>query len=227
MVVDTFQSIRGREIRKNDVYGNDVAELKLIKKFALDNRICIVLVHHLRKAKEETDIFNNILGSTGIWGTIDSGIMLAKKKEEDAETHLRVKGRGIPQKSLVITLDEETFHWTLVGSPAEQEERRRKDLYENNVVVRTIKHLLKLNPYGWTGTASDMMMAAYDMDGAMPAESPRSIGKTLADLKLKLYADGICYEDKRSGKERKHRFWKKGFRMPQQSFIETKEPDGE
>jgi len=94
-------------------------------------------------------------------------------------------------------------------------------------VVRTVKYLLKHNPYGWTGTASDILMAACDMDGVMPGDTPKTIGRALADLKLKLYADGICHEDKRTGKERKHRFWKKGFKVPQRSIYENEDKDGE
>jgi hypothetical protein len=221
VVVDTLQNIRGKEIKKNDVYGNDVAELKQIKKFAIQNHLCIVLVHHLRKSKDDGDSFNNILGSTGIWGTVDTGITLTKRKEEDTEVKMQVRGRGVKRREFILTLDENNFHWSFVGTPQEQEERRRKDEYDNNAVVRTVKYILKQYPYGWSGSATDIMKAAFDMDGLPTALSSESIGKTLAKIKMQLYYDGIEYAEKRTGKKRIHMFCKKGMRFKQGGLYDA------
>jgi len=221
IAIDTFQAIRGKEIKKNDVYGNDVEELRQIKKFALDNNICILLVHHTRKMKDDDDIFNSILGSSGIRGTVDTMIMLTKKKFIDEDTLMSISGRSIETKEYIIRLNKTNFAWEMVGNAEEEARKKRKADYDGSVLVRTVKWLIGRNPYGWTGTASDILKAAHDMDAKTPSESPEAIGQAITKWKNQLYYDGIDHSDKRTGKERKHTFFKRV--PPQRSMFGAKE----
>lgn len=221
VVVDTLQNIRGAELKKGDVYGNDVGELKKIKRFAIENRLVIVLVHHLRKAKDDGDPFNNILGSNGLWGTVDTGITLTKKNEDDQEAKMRFKGRGIKPGSLIISLNN-SCRWEIVGTPEEQEILKKKSEYEYNPIIKTVKWLLSKAPYSWTGTATDLMMASYDMDGVAHAITQESIGKIINKNKMDLYYDGICTEEKRTSKKRLYTFYNKALR-PMQYQIKYNE----
>lgn len=216
VVIDTLQNIRGKEIKKGDVYGNDVGELKKIKKFAIENKLVMVLIHHLRKAKDEGDSFNNILGSNGLWGTVDTGITLTKKNEEDAEAKMRFKGRGIKPGELIITLD--SCRWEIVGTPEQQEAMRKKSEYDDNSVIKTIKWLVSKIPYSWSGTPTELMMASFDMDGVAKAISQESVGKTINKHKMDLYYDGISVEDKRTSKKRIYAFYKKAYGQKQFRF---------
>jgi hypothetical protein len=78
-------------------------------------------------------------------------------------------------------------------------------------------------PYGWTGTAAELLRAVFDVTGST-ALTPSAIGQALPKLSHKLYYDGICHEEKRVKGARKHVFYKRDYRTPQYGFF-TK--DGE
>ena len=222
IAIDTFQAVRGKEVKKNDVYGNDVEELRQIKKFALDNHICILLVHHTRKMKDDDDVFNSILGSSGIRGTVDTMILLSKKKYTDEDTLMSISGRNIESKEYIIRLDKTNFAWGMVGNAEDEARKKRKADYDNSTLVRTVKGLIGRNPFGWTGTASEILKAAYDMDDKTPSESPEAIGQAITKWKSQLYYDGIDHSDKRTGKDRNHTFFK---RVPPQRSMFSNNDD--
>jgi hypothetical protein len=223
IVIDTLQNIRGAELKKGDVYGNDVGELKKIKKFARERQLSIVLVHHLRKAKDDSDPFNNILGSNGMWGTVDTGIILTKKEESDAETKMYIKGRGIRRAEHIITFDAKKFRWTVVGTPEEQDTKIKKAEYDDNPVIKTVKWLLSKPPYLWKGTATELRMASFDRDGVPQAITSESVGKTLKKHKMNLYYDGISVEDTRTSKKRLYTLYKKSMQYTQLSIGDKDE----
>jgi hypothetical protein len=223
IAVDTLQNIRGAEIKKGDIYGNDVGELKKIKKFALARHLSILLVHHLRKAKDDTDPFNNILGSNGLWGTVDTGIALTKKEEDDAETKLTIKGRGIKRTDMVLTFDADTAHWQQVGTVAQQAERQKRSEYETDPVVKTIKYLISKPPFQWTGTPTELLMASFDMDGVAHCITSESVGKAVTKYQTDLYFEGISTSTRRTSKKRTYTFYVKSKYYKQASIDETED----
>ncbi len=61
IIIDTLQKVR-RNTESNYIFDYD--DISILKNLADEFKIAIVLVHHLRKQKD-TDIFNQITGSTG------------------------------------------------------------------------------------------------------------------------------------------------------------------
>ena len=59
-MIDTLQRIRASE---ESLYSSDYRELSVLKALSQKLNICIVLIHHIRKIKEN-DSFNMISGST-------------------------------------------------------------------------------------------------------------------------------------------------------------------
>ena len=208
IVIDTLQKVRSHVIDKNtNDYANDYKELSILKEFADDNKIAILLVHHSRKMADPNDPFNNILGSTGIQGVLDTMIVLYKAKRGDDNTTIEMTGRDIPSSSTIISLDKRegtgSFLWEVVGTPEEQQALKEKRDYEDNLLVRTIKLIVDKYPSGWKGKASELINAIYDVTGHAYPGGYTSIGREVQALKSKLYAkSSIIVETSRSGNER-------------------------
>lgn len=68
IIIDTLQMIRRPAL--DNSYANDYADLTALKKLADKHRIAILLIHHLRKQKDD-DHFNRISSTTGLSGAVD------------------------------------------------------------------------------------------------------------------------------------------------------------
>ena len=193
IIIDTLQKVRGKIDRNDSVYGNDYREMGVLKNFADENQVCILLVHHLRKMKDD-DIFNQISGSTGIMGSCDTVFTISKKKRQDEDATFSMTGRDIVQDDITITYDKNSHKWVKVNNAEEKEALKRKQEYENNDVIKTIKAIVKANKYGWKGSSSDIMKQAHDLLGIVLAETPTSIGKVIQGYENQLYYDGITHK---------------------------------
>ena len=75
VVVDTLQKVRGADTgQSGTLYAADYAVMGQLKEFADRHRLCLLLVHHLRKMSDDADPFNRIAGSNGIFGAADAAI---------------------------------------------------------------------------------------------------------------------------------------------------------
>ena len=209
-IIDTLQKIRKTRGVKEDgnTYASDYAELGALKEFADDNDLGIICVHHTRKMIDEIDPFANILGSTAVQGVVDTMIVINNRKQD--QIMMYYKGRDVENSSKVIELDDSTkggtYLWSVVGTAEEQEKLREKREYDNNPLVITIKELLKNNPSGWSGTATDIVNAIYDITKQVTVITSTQIGKELQKIATKLHRDGIDFTSKRTGERRLHTF---------------------
>ena len=155
IIIDTLQKVRGSAKKDEIAYATDYRELGALKEYSDNKRICIFLIHHLRKMADENDVFNMISGSNGIMGVCDTIFIIYKKKRQDENAVLFMTGRDIRQQDVVVHFDETKYRWEMVGTAKEEERKRKKREYENNPIVKTVKDLLKQYPMGWKGTATD------------------------------------------------------------------------
>ena len=79
MVIDTLQRVRRTTGKAINAYQADYKDVGILQKFASEREICIVLVHHLRKMKDETDPFAQISGTNGIFGAADSAFVMTRR----------------------------------------------------------------------------------------------------------------------------------------------------
>jgi hypothetical protein len=162
VVIDTLQRIRKVNIKNNDIYGHDYEELVSIKKFAESHKIAIVVVHHTRKTKDDTDPFINVLGTGGITGAVDTMMVIMKKKRGDKEATLSITGRDIAERDLIIEWNNDTWRWMMSGDAEEMQEKRERAEYENDPFVITVKVLTEQN-IQWRGTVTELLQAVYDI----------------------------------------------------------------
>lgn len=195
IVIDTLQKVRGATKTNEAAYSNDYKELGNLKTFADKHSLCLLLVHHLRKMNDESDVFSRISGTNGISGAADTMIVLSKKKRTDADTTLSITGRDVEQNDFILNFDKTTYKWRIIGSAEEEAERRELEAYKNNPIVQTVKHLLE--PTGiWSGTATELHEAIMKYTGKFVSESIRSptLAKEVRGLQKQLYElDKIVY----------------------------------
>ena len=209
IIIDTLQKVRGSAKKDEIAYATDYRELGALKEYADNKRICIFLIHHLRKMADENDVFNMISGSNGIMGVCDTIFIIYKKKRQDENAVLFMTGRDIRQQDVVVHFDETKYRWEMVGTAEEEERKRKKCEYENNPIVKTVKDLLKKYPMGWKGTATDLIKAVYDVTGSPCIYSTAALGKEITSIETQLHYDGIEHSMKRSGSSRVHYFGKR------------------
>ncbi len=190
IVIDTLQKVRGKTSKNETAYGSDYREMAEFKKFADKHHICILLVHHLRKQMDDSDVYNRISGSMGLMGAADTIWVLSRKKRTDVNTTISITGRDIESEELMLEFDKSNNHWELLGSVEDQGYKMARKEYEDNQVVKTIKKLVKDKGY-WSGTATQLKVMVYEVTGKLYGGSAESIGKIINKYLDWLYADKI------------------------------------
>lgn len=198
IIIDTLQKIRGTLSKADTMYGYDYKEMTKIKSFADEHKICIVVIHHLKKGNED-DTFDKINGSTGLRGAADTTIILSKIKDKK-EVKFSIEGRDVESTEKLLLFNKETFKWEVVCSDLEALETRTDiEIYNSNPTVIAIKKLLKENPTGIKITASDLLEKIFEITGTYPKEDkPNTLSREItSNLQHKLLKyDGIHYEHK-------------------------------
>lgn len=113
VVIDTLAKVRPTTGR-NNVYESDYGALAPITEVANRFRTTVLIVHHNRKGKAETDPLEQVSGSLGLSGAVD-GVLVIDGNRGDAAYTLSLIGRDIPNdEDLAISFSG--GHWTLLGS---------------------------------------------------------------------------------------------------------------
>ena len=111
VIIDTFIKICGEAKRNESAYSKDSREAGVIKKFADQHGIAVVLVTHTRKGIDPTDPFVNITGTFGIAGVADDMIVLTKEKRGDLLTKMSVTGRDVQYEEYPLIFDKDRGKW--------------------------------------------------------------------------------------------------------------------
>ncbi|WP_303834892.1 AAA family ATPase [Ruminococcus flavefaciens] len=109
VVVDVMQMVRSNV---ESSYGTDYAELISLKQLAYRLGICIMLIHHTRKCKDN-DPFNMISGSTGISGSADGSFVLVETRRGSGHATLHCVGRDFENAELRMHFDTDVMRWIM------------------------------------------------------------------------------------------------------------------
>ena len=200
IVIDTLQRVRGAAHGKEGAYAADYREVGALKAFADSHNVALLLVHHLRKMKDDGDPFNMISGTNGIMGAADATLVLTKEKRGDSNATLSVVGRDIESSDTVLQFNKDTCYWENLGDADWFAEQQARQEYQESPIIRTIKKLLEQSPEGWIGTAQQLLEAGRFISHTSLAPSPRDLSGKLKSLsKSLLDYDGIVYERKSNG----------------------------
>lgn len=200
IVIDTLQRVRGTVRGKEGAYAADYRELGALKAFADKHNVALLLVHHLRKMRDEGDPFNMISGTNAIMGAADTTMVLTKEKRGDSNAVLSVVGRDVEGSDSVLRFDSGTCRWENMGDADWYAQQQAREEYRQSPIVETVRGLLRQSPGGWTGTAQQLLDAGRFMTRALLAPTPRELSHRLGQLgPLLLEYDGILYERKSNG----------------------------
>ena len=99
IIIDTLQKVR--EVSSDYSYSNDYEIISRLKRFADNNKICMILVHHTRKQKSD-DSFDMISGTNGLLGAADGAFVLQKEKRTANAATLEISGRDQQDQKLYL-----------------------------------------------------------------------------------------------------------------------------
>ena len=210
LIVDILQKIRGQALPRETGYAQDYREMETVKEFMDGRGVSILFVHHNRKMRDDDDPFNMISGTNGIMGAADTIWTIAKAKRADEEAVLHITGRDVPQSSLVVRFDKDTWTWKLVGAVDWLAEQRARLAYDSSPIVKTIKKLLEQSAgRRWDGTAKDLMEAGKYIARAYLAPNSQKMGHEIKALEKPLFDyDGIVHAVSGHGNAgKKHHFY--------------------
>ncbi len=110
IIIDTLQKVRGNT---ESNYISDYEDVTILKNLADEFKIAIVVIHHLRKQKD-SDIFNQITGSTGLQGAADTMMVLDQNKRGEDYATLHLVGRDVKSRELELERCEYNI-WILLS----------------------------------------------------------------------------------------------------------------
>lgn len=208
IVIDTFQMIRDGRKRGESAYSVDYRDCAYLKSFADDHKICLLLVHHMRKMRDVSDNFMNISGTAGISGAADTIITMSRDERNSTHTLLSLTGRDIEAQEYQIEFNKNTFRWNILGSSEEIAEIKALEEYQKSSLILTIKNLVKQNKAGWSGSASEIIEESKRLRVPI-RESPQKVGKLIPIYQEFLFEqDGIVYTPIQNGSgAKKHSFY--------------------
>lgn len=205
VVIDVFQLIKPAKKRGMDSYEADYAALGALNYIAKKRDICIMLIHHTKKGKDPSDIFNNMSGSTAMAGAMDTIFIISRENRTDDDAILTVSGRDVKPEELAIRWDAKRFRWSCLGTQEDVAWNKLKKDYDNSNIVKTVKHLLKENDGKWAGSASDIDTAARFTTHHIN-ESPEKIAKDIDRFEELFMLDNIQFRKDRTGNKRFYEF---------------------
>lgn len=127
VIIDTLQKIRGAAVVRGNAYAEDYTALGLLKQIADEYSVCMVVLHHDRKADAE-DFVGRVSGTNGIVGAADALLAISRLRSS-AEAVLEITGRDVEEAKYALRFSPEAGSWTLLDVPPEElgltEERRR------------------------------------------------------------------------------------------------------
>lgn len=211
VIVDTFIKIRGEAKRNESAYATDSREAGMIKKFADQHGIAVVLVTHTRKGIDTTDPFVNITGTFGIAGVADDMIVLTKEKRGDLLTKMSVTGRDVQYEEYPLIFDKDKGKWMRQGdsyelAAAKFETDAKWATYQVGNVRKTLLKLLEENGGAWSGFCKTIIDKSKEY-GTPITLSAQKLGKELSGIGGFLYRDKIAHTEISWGTgAKKHKF---------------------
>ena len=188
--IDTLQMIRDNVSGKVNAYAQDYRDLSSLKKIADNHGICIFLVHHTRKDRDSSNIFNDMTGSTGIMGVADT-VMILRKEERFGDAALCITGRDVEEKKLKMQMCG--VRWEIT------EELNADDLRRERIpdfVYEVVEFLFEHSKF--QGTATELLAAVGNTE-LKPNLASKHLTRHYSDVLLPL---GITYEYRKTAAAR-------------------------
>lgn len=191
IIIDTLQKVRNTENGNKGMYAADYDDITALKRIADRYCIAIVIVHHLRKQKDISDPLNQISGTTGITGAVDSAYVISKGNRFDDTALMTASGRDIEHQQLILKFDD--CVWQLIERK-DQEKLREEEIPP--VLFRIVRFIK--DEKIWQGTATQLLTALGDTQTS-PVILTRLITRHYYEV---FVPEGIEYKSSRTSDSR-------------------------
>ena len=194
VIIDTLQKIRGQSMSGERWYGHDYREVGVIKEFADRKGIAVLFITHTNKSKDKDNPTNDLTGTTGLTGVMDT-IFVLQKSRDTQEVVLYTTGRDIEGGEFTIQFNKDTCQWEFLGDADELAKQEAEQEYLSSPIRKTIIILLDRSfQKTWKGNATSLMKAGEMHFGISIVRTPQALTKELARFKDHLLEhDGILY----------------------------------
>jgi len=120
VVIDTLARVKPRSRRNTDAYETDTEIMGGLQTLAMRRGITVLVVHHMRKnVKDADDVFDGVLGSTGLTGTADATV-LVQRGRQSKEIVMHITGRDVEEQQLSVKFDlSDRVPFNLMGTTEE------------------------------------------------------------------------------------------------------------
>lgn len=199
IIVDTLGRVKPGGKRNENAYESDTRQYGALQSWAAQKRIAVIVVHHLRKTKDNDDWFDKINGSNGLVGAADAVLGLGGKRGEQV-SKLMVSGRDIDgDYNMAVRFDG--GRWVLESSDSEAYEEERE--YTEDPLVRGIYEFM-FDRYEWQGTATQLLDDIVEFtQQPLDVGGSRGVGRCMRKFSKMLYErDGILFSYKHNGQRR-------------------------
>ncbi|WP_293974992.1 helicase RepA family protein [uncultured Ruminococcus sp.] len=148
IIIDTLQKVR--EVSSDYSYSNDYEIISRLKRFADNNKICMILVHHTRKQKSD-DSFDMISGTNGLLGAADGAFVLQKEKRTANAATLEISGRDQQDQKLYLNRNPDNLIWEL--------ERTETELWKESPepLLQVISQKFSESSPAWQGSPTELV----------------------------------------------------------------------
>lgn len=212
VVIDTLTHIRSDKGGGN-IYKKDYDDLYPILKFAHENHITILLVHH--KNKKDEDGYNSISGSNGLAGVCDDIYELKRKDREKPYGELVLSGRDIIPLTIKLKQDENGIWHTIEDTDHLKQET-------DPVVIDTFLVISwngeETGKYEYTATELSLLIKEILGHDIHPTQITKKLTVNHEDLR----ALGFSFVNSRTRETRLLKFTKEDtFRFPKRVVDES------
>lgn len=193
VIIDTLQKVRGgrKGVNRAGMYGDDYDDISAMKAIADQFHLAMILVHHVRKLKDQEDPFNQVSGSTGILGAADTLYVLSRDTQNGDTATLLIRGRDVEQQKLRLRFQD--CVWTLLER-MDQTQLRQSSVPQ---ILHNIVEFMETRTQ-WSGTTTELLDALGDEE-----TPPNSVTKHISQFYYPfLVPQGITYQTRRTSRQR-------------------------
>lgn len=202
IIFDTFQMIRPPKVKSGSDYEQDYAVLSELRRFAYENHIAIVLVHHNRKdsgTMTKTDPFDSILGSTALQGACDNMIVIKRNRSEpDGAAVLYSTSKDADEQEIALHFNKTNYQWENMGDLEAYRLQQQRNEYDRSPAVAWIKEHLRSGSGKYSATIKEMRDGIMENTGDVVGESERDFGSILKNYNVFFAQDGIKHDSRRT-----------------------------